>query len=231
MARGKPFGKLVEALRDEVYMAPSAALSKNVDTALKRTLRRHYERLWDEHPWPHLRVYRDKLMQAGERYYSFPPDLLFEDIEKVVFQELGTDTWHTLRYGVHPDDLETYNSDAGERSDPVYAWAAFEENQFEVWPVPAVNGGAFRIYGRKTFVEPVEETDIVDLDDQMIVLFAAADWLTKQGSKDAQMKLQQAAARFNRMKGKQSKTGVWPIQSASDRGSAGPTTRVRAPRR
>jgi hypothetical protein len=231
MARGKTFAQLIEALRDEIYLASSPALSKNIESALRRTLSRQYERLWDEHPWPHLRIYRDKPMQAGERYYSFFPELLFEDIEKVVFQEVGTETWHPIRYGISSEDYESDDSDSGQRSDPVYSWVAYEDDQFEVWPIPESSGGKFRAYGRKTFVAPVQETDVIDLDDQMIVLFAAAEWLEKQKSPDAQMKLQQAVSRFDRMKAKQSKNGVWPIQASSDRGSSGPTTRVRAPRR
>lgn len=230
MARGKQFGQLVEALRDEAYMASSPALAKNVESALKRSLARHYERLWDEHPWPHLKLHRDEAVQAGERFYSFDPDLAFEDVERVYFQEAGTEEWREVRYGIGPRELEAYNSDTGERSDPVYAWQAYEDNQYEVWPIPATNGGTLRMYGRRTFVAPVKDTDIVHLDDQMVILFAAAEWLERGKSRDAQLKLQQAMARFNRLKGKQSKQGVFALQANHDRGPDGPNIRVKAPR-
>ena len=46
----------------------------------------------------------------------------------------------------------------------------------------------------------------IDLDDKLIVLFSASELLARQMSPDAQLKMQQAQAHYNRIKGRLSKT-------------------------
>ena len=83
--------------------------------------------------------------------------------------------------------------------------------QIEVWPIPANNGssatkdGIVRLEGVKNLNPLSAKTDTADLDDQLIVLFAASELLTRQKSGDAQMKMAQAQAHYLRVKGRLSK--------------------------
>jgi len=49
-------------------------------------------------------------------------------------------------------------------------------------------------------------SDTADLDDQLIVLFASAELLTRQKSPDAQLKQQQANVHYQRLRARLSKT-------------------------
>ena len=49
-------------------------------------------------------------------------------------------------------------------------------------------------------------SDTADLDDQLIVLFAASELLTRQKSPDAQLKQQQAQIHYQRLRARLSKS-------------------------
>ena len=73
--------------------------------------------------------------------------------------------------------------------------------------VDATTGsGTLRLRGVKTLSALVALDDTADLDDQLVVLFSAAELLARQKSGDAQLKLAQANAHFQRLKARLSKT-------------------------
>src|SRR3546814_5386629 len=70
MARGTTLGELVEMLRLEVGQSSNPALGQNVRPALVHRLKKKQEELYDKYDWPFLRVRRDKIIAAGQRYRS-----------------------------------------------------------------------------------------------------------------------------------------------------------------
>jgi hypothetical protein len=208
MARGTQFLQLQKMLREEVNRSSSVSVGVDDLPGLKDKLQRTQETLYDEYDWPFLReIFPLKQMQAGVRYYDFPVDagnlpLNVERVEKVVVW-FGNIARPLIR-GIGFPQYSVYNSANGVTSDPAIRWDirwTGSKEQYEIWPMPAsTNASQVQFEGIRQLRPLVQDSDVADLDDQMIVLFAAAELLAKQGSQSASVVLKLAQARMNRMK-------------------------------
>ena len=177
---------------------------------LKNKLSRTQEVLADEYDWPFLRqIFPAKALQAGERYYDFPTGLQAKRIDDNDGPEgPGVVCWYSnvpmpIRRGIHFADYAVYNSDAGIRQDPVLAWDirwTGTKDQIEVWPIPVSNNMTLQFSGLRTLRPLIADSDVCDLDDQLIVLTAAAELLARQGSANAPNVAGLALARLKRLK-------------------------------
>lgn len=201
MARGTTLGQLVTMLRKEIGDATSAALGQNNLPHLQHILSRTQEWLWNDFNWPHLRVYREESLQAGSRYYSFPTDLDFNRVENVHIR--WDDQWTPVAYGIEPEHYNAVDPEDDEREDPVRRWQAYEDDQYEVWPLPATNALRLRFEGIRLLNPLIADADRADLDDHLIVLFAAVEILGRRDGKDAKAKENLATRLYNRLKGQQ----------------------------
>jgi hypothetical protein len=156
---------------------------------------------WNTIEWPHLTIYKDVPMSAGQRYYDYPPQLPLDSIFRIWWPQ-GVN-WVPLDYGINP---QTYSTMGGEN---VQAWpprrwdnhALYNETtgqtqpaaQFEVWPTPPTGQPySLRIEGNAPLNPLIEDTDICVIDATLIVLFAASEILSNQKSEGAALKLQKA---------------------------------------
>lgn len=193
MARGKTLVKLLDDLRAETRVSLNVAHNAQARDTQVKLLQRTQEWLWEDYAWPHLHITRQYVAQAGQRYYDFGADFDLERIEKIEVKVDGR--WHRLGVGITADDYLAYDSDLDQRSWPVRRWKLHEGDQIEVHPIADQNGvadtleGYFKVSGIKKLSPLVADADRADLDDRMIVLFAAAEVLGGKGSKDAQIKL------------------------------------------
>ncbi|MEY9506894.1 hypothetical protein ABIE87_006452 [Bradyrhizobium diazoefficiens] len=216
MARGTQLLKLVEMLREEVNRATSVAVGNDDLPSLKNKLSRTQEVLYDEYDWPFLRqVFPAKALQAGERYYDFPTGLNVDRIDdNDATVGPGVVIWYSnfprpIQRGIGFKEYAIYNSDAGVRQEPALAWDVRwtgSKEQFEVWPVPVSNTMTIQFKGIRKLRPLIQDSDVCDLDDQLIVLFAAAEILARQGSQSAPGVAALAKARLVRVKGR-SKSG------------------------
>ena len=211
MARNTTLQVLLDDLRAEAGHSLSANLGQATEAMMLKLLNRVQRRLWEDFSWPFLHTKKDIVMQAGQRYYNVPEGLTLERIESAKFK--WGNRWDRMKYGIDPSHYNQYDSDRDTRSWPVMRYEAYGDvaGQIEVWPVPANNGdsstgdGLVRLEGVKNLSPLSAKTDTADLDDQLIVLFAAAELLTRQKSADAQLKMAQAQAHYLRVKGRLSK--------------------------
>lgn len=197
MARRTTLGTLVAQLRSETFNSTNSGHSVSLEPTWKYLLARVQEKLWDEFEWPHLRIFADKALQAGQRYYDFPTGVRFDRV-KGVWVRNGSQ-WVPLLRGVGPEQYSVYDSDDTDaRSDPARRWdfyAGAAADQFEVWPMPATNAdattreGYVRFAAIKTLAPLVSESDRADLDDRLIVLGAAVDLLVERESASARSKI------------------------------------------
>lgn len=198
MARGTTLGALVVQLKHEMGLSGNAAHSVNMLDSMKYKLAQVQERLWAEYDWSFLKGSYDVAMAAGQRYYDLPVD--GGRIERVDYQ--WTDIWTPLEFGIGPEQYNQFNGDETYRYDPAMRWDFYESNQdqFEVWPVPAADdnpSGArrrVRFKGVRRLNALVAESDRCDLDDQLIVLFTAAALITDK--EKAPRKLNEANGRL-----------------------------------
>jgi hypothetical protein len=189
-------------LRDETGRANSVAVGVDDLPQLKSHLRRVQETLYEKHPWPFLRTVFDRItLQAGLRYYDYPENLNFERIEDVAVWDGSTP--RPLTRGIGLKEYAIYDSENDVRCEPTLRWDVRwtgSKEQLEAWPVPSTNNLAMQFIGIRKLRPLIANADVADLDDQMIVLYAAAELMPK-GSELAKLKLELARDRFNTIKG------------------------------
>lgn len=229
MARGTQLGTLIEDLRAEAGHSLQLSLGKQTRDILINLIQRTQRRLWNDYDWPFLKIKRSIEVQAGQRYYDIPDDLTFERIRFMEFKY--GNNWIPVQYGINRSHYNQFDSDQGIRSWPVERYDAYENNQLEVWPIPSLNAnsttldGMIRVWGIRNLSPLIAESDTADLDDQLLVLYAAGELLTRQKQADAQAKLAQAQAHYQRLKARSAKTetfvisGGEPMDAYTPRGS------------
>lgn len=199
--RGTQLGQLVTMLREEVGRATSSAVGVDDLGALKNKLRSRQELLYDEVNWPFLRqVFPQKTLHTDEKYYDFPAGLNLERLERVVVYVNGWPRPLTRgityrEYGIYP---------AGATSEPAMRWDVRwtgVREQFEIWPVPSANDQKIEFTGIRALRPMVADSDVADLDDQLVVLHVAAELLARQGSDSSGAVAAAAAARLKRLRG------------------------------
>jgi hypothetical protein len=210
MARGTQLRILLADLRAEAGHSTSTNLGDATQEMMLTLLERVQRRLWSDWSWPFLQVHRDVSLAIGQRYYDLPTDVALERIERAEVKDGGY--WHRLIWGISSSEYSAYDSDQDSRSWPPLRWDAYEGDQLEIWPMPSqgvdatTGNGTLRLRGVKTLSALVALDDTADLDDQLVVLFAAAELLARQKSGDAELKLAQANAHYQRLKARLSKT-------------------------
>lgn len=208
MARGTTLVRLLDKLRIAAGLSLNPAHNDNDRPFQVGLLQDEQDRLWDDFDWPHLRIERQVPIQAGQRYYDTPEEIHVDRLEKIEFFSDGA--WRPLDAGIGPEHYTAWNSDLDERSWPPRRWKIHEDEDIELWPISDQNGvaatreGYLKFTGIRNLNPLVDETDRCDLDDQMLVNFVAATILARDGSKDAQLKLQAATARYARLRGNMS---------------------------
>jgi hypothetical protein len=215
MARNVSLGELIDDVRAESGHSLQANLGVSMRDQIIKVLQRQQKRLWEDHDWTFLRVNRDIVVQAGQRYYNLPTDITLERVERVEFKY--GDRWVDVGYGIGRVQLDQFDSDKGIRAYPVERWQEYENDQIEVWPVPSQNGsaeysqGLFRVTGIRKLRRLVDDSDVADLDDTLLTLYSAAEILAREKSADAGLKLQMAEKHYARIKGRNSKSGTFSM--------------------
>lgn len=227
MPRGTQLGQLITMFREEAGHSPNPAHGKAKLPQIKAMLRRIYRRLHADYHWPHLRIQREITLQAGQQYYAFPADLDFERIVEVVVRENGRDIWYPLHYGIDYLSYNVVHSSQGEREDFPHQWEIFENDQMEVWPIPETTGHTVRFEGYSRPKALVEESETVDLDDDLIVLYAVGESMARDKSADAELKLQQARQHYMALRGNSTKKRTVNMRVADDREPSFPGINIR----
>lgn len=205
MARGSTLVKLLDDLRVACRISSNPAHNRANQDSQIRALQTKQEWFWNDFAWPHLRVDRFLDLAAGQRYYDLPTDLDITRITKIESRWAGV--YNKLFWGIDADALSAYDSDLDQRGWPVQRVNISENEQLEVWPIPDQNfdavslDGRIKVTGIRTLKPLVAMTDRADIDDRLIVLHCAAEYLAATGAKDAQFKLDQANALYLKIKG------------------------------
>lgn len=204
MARGTSLLELVGDLRVELGRASNISVGPGDLPMLKRVLARTQKVLWTQHEWPFLRTMFERItLQAGDRMYDMPANLDIDRIESVAVWQ--NDIPVPTKRGIGWNEYAAYKP--GDRMDPVMRWdvrvdESTFQTQMEVWPTPASDTYAMQIIGIRKLRPLVHDTDLCDLDDELILLFAASQLLARQKSGDAQLVLSQAQEHLLKCKAK-----------------------------
>lgn len=215
MSRNQTLLKLLQDYRSEARLSGNPAHNTNVRETQVRTLQRIQEWLWEEHDWPHLFVERFLPVQAGQRFYTPPEDLTIDRIHKIEVRY--GEQWCELDPLIPSEAYSHWDSELDERSWPVSRWRIYEDEQLEIWPIPDDNAdpvsleGTLKITGIRSLRPLVRDDDRADLDDRMLVLYAAAEHLAGTGAADAQFKADAAQKRVRALTGNLSKLKTFRI--------------------
>ena len=213
MARGKQLLSLIAQLRAETGRTQDVSVGVDEVENLKVILQRTQETLYEEYEWPHMRVQKTITLSAGQKNYDLPSGLNFDRIQDVKLRY--NSVYVDLERGITFDDYSIYDSNASTpvRSFPTLKWDVRDTGsgeQIEVWPIPNTSATVY-MFGTKILGDLIQDADTADLDDRLIVLFAAAEILARQKSNDAKMKLSQAERRLAMLR-RNSQAGSKTIQ-------------------
>lgn len=206
MARGKTLLSLIADLRAETGRTQDVSVGIDELENLKVVLRRTQEILYDSYEWSFLSIQRSVDLANGQRYYDFPSDLNYDRIEKVSLKY--NEVYIDIERGIGPREMNIYDSNDDERNTPTQRWDIRNTGsgeQLEVWPIPNTNVDRLYFWGTKKLGNLIQESDTADLDDRLIVLFAAAEILARQKSSDADAKFAVARERLSQLKKNDSK--------------------------
>ena len=219
MARGKTLGECLTGLRAELRLSLSPAHNVQVSDTHVQMLQRAQEWLWENYSWPHLRVERFLKPQIGQRYYDpagckkvdqstgllvAAGDVKIDRIDYFTLRD-GSVWQPPLTPGILTEHFNLWDSDAGERAWPIMRWQIAEGDNVELWPVPNQDGdettfeNMLKFVGTRNLATFTEDTDTADLDDQAIILFAAADLASDP--KVSQKKMLKAQQRLRDVRG------------------------------
>lgn len=205
MARRTTLVKLLDDLRAECRISLNPAHNRqNRDTQIKM-LQRKQEWFWNDFAWPHLRVERYLDLAAGQRFYDMPDDLDITRITKIEVRDSAV--YGKLHWGIDAQHYAAYDSELDARAWPIRRVKITEDEQLEVWPIPDQNydpttlDGRIKVTGIRHLKPLVADADRADLDDRLIVLHCAAEYLAASGAKDAQIKLDQANSLYLKLRG------------------------------
>lgn len=202
MARGVTLGKLLDGLRTELHASLNPAHNNQVRDKQVGFLQSTQEWLWEDFTWPHLRVWRNYPLQAGQFLYDVGADFDIDRIEKIEVKYGGR--WCQLAPGIDPTHYFLHDTELGQRSTPVRRWRIAENEQVEVWPIPDTNADAttleanIKVTGIRRLRPLVADSDRCDLDAQLIYLYAAAK--SSPGTTEGKFALNLANKRLAKLK-------------------------------
>lgn len=193
MARGTLTSVLLTRLKAELGYALEDGLATAEDARLTLLLDHTQKWLMGEYDWPFLKRTGDVLLAVADRTATLPATLdMDRSVQVSVF---NNNIWLPLTYGITAEDFSVWNSDAGAVASPIIKWQYASNTTFEVWPRPST-ATTVRFTGMKLVSALTTGTDVAELDDQLIVLYAAADIASGQNKPDAPAKLARAQTRF-----------------------------------
>jgi len=198
-----PIGVTLDALRKDLR----AETGQSVNFLLHGTqsqetqdimLDRQQRELWDAYAWPHLRIFRDMTLSSGQADYSYPADIPFDQIQRMMLATSGTSQWQMLSYGIKPTDIPPGGAKPGtpqQWANKVTVTGGVTNPlamMFTLLPTPNTNGITLRISGQAPCTSLNSSTAMCVIDSKAIVLFAAAEILATQKSESAALKLTKA---------------------------------------
>ena len=210
MIRTKTLDEMVTMLRAECGESTNASMGINSVEGLYQLLRRMQELLFDEHDFGSMSVDSDEDIVAGENVYTFNDNVDSDRITGVWVNTTGT--WVGMSYGISPTDYNASDPEQDQRESTPMKWRMLPNNQFEVWPKPAVDG-KIRIRHHLLLSPMTKGSDKGTLDANLIVLYCAAERLASKKDQTAPLKLKLAERRLAAIRFNSSKLKVTPSYS------------------
>ena len=209
--RGVSLSEIRRKLRAEIGQTLNLAASKQGDAALNVLISNKQQWLAAEYSWPFLELRRD--VPIADRYGTFPladggVGMALDDSRPIKVEVLYNGEYQDVLYGIGSEEYNVWNSDLGQRVDPIQRWryqsneTDAQPDQFEVWPIP-ITQQVVRFTGIRALLPLIADADVADLDDMLLVYGVAIDKLLAEPkpSEQAQAKAVELKERFTRILG------------------------------
>jgi hypothetical protein len=217
MATGATLASLIADVQLELGHSTTTTVGQQFRGHITHRIQREYERLYRDFSWPHVRLWVDMLTVSGMKNYQLPvvdgEQLTLADVREIYVKNGGV--YEPLGRGIEIEDYSAMDSDAGAFSDPAQKWEPRSETLIELWPCPASDGQTIRMKALQPFKQIADEADICRLDDQLVSLYAAGEYLLRQSSKDAPAVVARAALYYASLK-QRYQTGANRVQLLQD---------------
>lgn len=187
MPTGTQLSVLVQNLKTVLEQTTSSSIGSDDMPALKYALKQTQNFLWTKYNWPHLRLISSITLAAGSRYYDVPANTNFDRLVEAATNFTGRP--FPVDRGIGFEHYAAFNSESDERSDPVRRYdlvrVSATATQVEVWPIPSTSGSKVFFWSLRNLRALAADTDVCDLDDDLIVLGAARRRLLNNKSPSA----------------------------------------------
>lgn len=203
-------------LKAELGYSLQSGVAVAQDTELNLLLSNMQKWIWAQYQWPFLYTHEDIAITATTRFY---PQLSVVSLDYPTKAETKWGLlWYDVDYGISGEQYEQVDPDRQETLDPIFRWQLVTSTSpptIEVWPVPTSNQ-TLRFWGTKSLSALASDSDTADLDDLLIVLFTAAEKLSRMKLRDAEAKLNKAQALFHRLRGADRPLMQFPLSGGTE---------------
>lgn len=211
MPRGSTLSAVASQLKAELADSTAVSAGGVQDNELFYIIRGVQTWLAASYDWPFLNKRVDVSVPAGTNdvtRYQTLPDLNFDRPVKV--EALYSDIWSEVAYGIGQEEYNAYssgdNSIAAVQTDPIrrWDWKPGDATKIELWPLPST-AQVLRFSGQRNLTALLVGSAwslaaTLDLDDLLVVYYAAARKLARLNKKDANLMLAQAQDRLNQLR-------------------------------
>ena len=183
---GSTLASVMNLVKNEIRASLSAGTAD--DAAIKQAVETKQEWLASMFDWAELDDEWDAT--ATGRYTAVPTTDVAAASRSINFDRAvqlshkWNSIWNSIQNGITLEQYNAFDSDAGDRQDPVLAWRfkPGDRTYFEVWPIPTASA-ALRFTGQRKLLtlrtaSVLDTAKTLDLDDMLVAFAVAADFLS-----------------------------------------------------
>lgn len=204
---GATLASVMNLVKNEIRASLSAGSAD--DAAIKQAIETKQEWLASMYDWSEL---EDEWPETVTGRYTAVPivDVIGTSYSinfdrPVRLMRKWNSVWDEMDFGITTENYNAYDSDDAESADPIQAWRFKPGNRasFEVWPIPATST-TVRFVGQRKLLTlrsggVLTTTLTLDLDDMLVALAVAADFLSGKPEQAAKSDL--FKSRFTMVRG------------------------------
>ncbi len=221
MARNTPLMAVLQMLKAEIGQSLLPGVASADDLGLSILIEQRQRWLATEFDWAFLKSRADVVVPGGTddltRYPTLPLTINFE--RPVDVKVMYNTQWLCVEFGISEQHYNIFSSGdaavSASQQDPISNWdyKPGDDTKFEIWPLAqtaqTVRFEGYRPLGSLRDASMSEGgapalvfdyTATLDLDDQLVVLFVAAEILGRKKKEDAKAKMALAEARLARLR-------------------------------
>lgn len=203
MPAGIALSVLRTMLNAECGSEPSETVAPGSVTIDTQLLNNNQQFLASQHAYLLRKARAEIALVAGTQYYALPATIDMDRPDYPAYVKIENSTRYRLEFGIGQREYNAYDSVSGVTGSPVRRWDIVDVNgvrKIEVWPIPSVNQ-TLLLSGQLAVSTMSADGDLCVIDALLLVVFTAAEKLTRLGAADAEAKVAKFNALLKSLKG------------------------------